>query len=351
MMKLFYPEEFFDASVRPSWTELLKSKDRFERGSKTADDLTMSAEITWVSNIDDADILVVPMDWSYYYERKNQQKVLDWANAHKGKMPVVSQSGGDHGITIPEGIWQFRSNIYASKNNRYQVAVPPFFPDPLTAIFQQTEFTARPYNEVPVIGFCGQSISTPSKRMKDILRVLFLNTLNALGLNYWDKHEVMSTSHLREKVLRIIERSELRPNFIRRVKYRAGANTPEQRNKTTLEYFENQRDSDYIICVRGGGNFSVRFYETLAMGRIPVFVNTDCKLPFATSMEWEKHVVWIEENELNEMPQKISAFHKKLGADGFKALQQHNRKLWQANLTLGSFYPQALKEILAERGV
>lgn len=351
MIKLFYPEEFFDVSTRSSWMELLKSKDRLERNGKTADDLALGTEISWVKNIDEADALIIPMDWGYYYERKMQWKVLDWANKLKDKLPVISQSSGDHGITIPSGIWQFRSNIYASNNNSFQIASPPFFPDPISTIFGQPGIKIRPYNEIPVIGFCGQSISTPTKRMKDVLRILFFNTLKSLRLNYFDKHKVMSTSHLREKTLRIVEQSELRANFIRRAKYRAGANTQEQRNKTTLEYFENQRDSDYIICVRGGGNFSVRFYETLAMGRIPVFINTDCKLPLATNVEWEKHVVWIEEDKLNDIPQKILAFHKKLGADGFKALQQHNRKLWEANLTLGSFYPQALKEILAERGV
>ena len=32
--------------------------------------------------------------------------------------------------------------------------------------------------------------------------------------------------------------------------------------------------SPYILCVRGAGNYSARFYEALALGRIPVLVNT-----------------------------------------------------------------------------
>jgi len=348
MIKIFYPEQFFDANVRGSWMELLRSKDRIARGSKTTDDLDLRNEIEWVNNINDADMLLIPMDWSYYYQKKMQQKVLAWAGEWKDKLPVISQSNGDHGITVTEGIWQFRSNIYASNNNRYQLAAPPFFPDPLAANFQQKEITVRSYKEVPVIGFCGQSISTPYKRIKDILRVSLLNVLHMVGATYWDTHKIMSTSHLREKVLRTIEKSSLQTNFIRRAKYRAGASTPEQREKTTLEYFKNQQDSDYIVCVRGGGNFSVRFYETLAMGRIPVFINTDCKLPLENNIEWEKHAVWIEENEIQDIPEKIIAFHEKLGEDGFRALQQHNRKLWEANMTLSSFYLQALNEILKQ---
>jgi len=348
MIKIFYPAQFFDANVRGSWMELLRSKDRSARGSKTADDLALQNGISWVDKPEDADMLLVPMDWAYYYKQKSQGKVLQWANGWKNKIPVISQSNGDHGITVADGIWQFRSNIYASKDNRYQFATPPFFPDPLVANFQQNEIAVRHYKEVPVIGFCGQSISTPYKRIKDILRVSFLNVLHLVGANYWDTHKIMSTSHLREKVLRTIEKSSLQTNFIRRAKYRAGASTPEQREKTTLEYFKNQQDSDYIVCVRGGGNFSVRFYETLAMGRIPVFINTDCKLPLENNIEWEKHAVWVEEEEIQDIAEKIMAFHEKLGEDGFRALQQHNRKLWEANMTLSSFYLQALNEIVKQ---
>jgi len=347
MIKIHYPEQFFDATDRGSWMELLRSKDRFLGGRGAAEDALLHEEIEWVDSPKESDMLVLPMDWLYYYQRKMQDKVLAWANEWKGKKSVISQSSGDHGITVTEGIWQFRPNIYASRSSKYQLAVPPFFPDPMATIFQQSEISVRPYNETPTVGFCGQSISTLSKRIKDILRVLYFNALSFLGLSYLDKHKVMSTSHLREKVLRTIEQSDLQTNFIRREKYRAGASTSEQRIKTTKEYFENQRDSDYIVCVRGGGNFSVRFYETLAMGRIPIFVNTDCKLPLADEIEWSKHAVWIEEDEMDNIPEAIMVFHKKLGEDGFKALQQHNRKLWEANMTIGSFYPQALKGILA----
>ena len=66
-----------------------------------------------------------------------------------------------------------------------------------------------------------------------------------------------------------------------------------------MEFYENMVSSDYIVCVRGGGNFSVRLYETLAMGRIPIFINTDCLLPLNKSIDWKKHVVWIEREDID----------------------------------------------------
>ena len=51
------------------------------------------------------------------------------------------------------------------------------------------------------------------------------------------------------------------------------------RKQYRFEYWNNMLSAPFTLCVRGNGNFSVRFYETLALGRIPVFYNSDCVLP------------------------------------------------------------------------
>jgi hypothetical protein len=93
-----------------------------------------------------------------------------------------------------------------------------------------------------------------------------------------------------------------------------------------------------VLCVRGAGNFSVRFYETLAMGRVPVFINTDCIVPLSSSIEWKKYVVWIEEDEMNTMETKIVEFHNSLSSEKLQKLQKANRTIWEESLTLGGFF-------------
>ena len=53
-----------------------------------------------------------------------------------------------------------------------------------------------------------------------------------------------------------------------------------------FEFIRNILSSDYTLCFRGSGNYSLRFYETLCLGRIPLFINTDCKLPFEDEINW-----------------------------------------------------------------
>ncbi len=90
--------------------------------------------------------------------------------------------------------------------------------------------------------------------------------------------------------------------------------------------------------MRGGGNFSVRFYETLAVGRIPVLLNTDCLLPLDKLINWQEHCVILDESEYRSLGNKIMKFHNDLSDEEFVELQKRNRKLWEDFLTRHSFF-------------
>ena len=127
-------------------------------------------------------------------------------------------------------------------------------------------------------------------------------------------------------------------NFIFRKKYFGGALTDQEKTAITRAFYDNLQASQYVLCFRGAGNFSVRLYETLAMGRIPVFINTDCLVPLVDKLEWRNHVIWIEYNERHKINDKIHEFHSKMNPQQFENLQIENRKLWEKNLTLGGFF-------------
>ena len=74
------------------------------------------------------------------------------------------------------------------------------------------------------------------------------------------------------------------------------------------------------------------------MGRIPVFVNTDCLLPLPKTIDWKKHVVWVEYDEIEELDKRILSFHKKLNTEKLNKLFNDNRKLWEDKLTLKKFF-------------
>ena len=51
------------------------------------------------------------------------------------------------------------------------------------------------------------------------------------------------------------------------------------------------KNSHFNICNRGCGNFSYRFYQTLACGRIPILLYTDMILPFEEEIKWDDIIV------------------------------------------------------------
>ena len=96
--------------------------------------------------------------------------------------------------------------------------------------------------------------------------------------------------------------------------------------------------SPYTFCMRGMGNFSVRFYETLAMGRIPVLIDTDCKLPFSEKINWNNHCLIIDKNDVTNISSCLLHFHQSFETERFKQIQESNRLLWETYFTKYNFF-------------
>jgi len=91
--------------------------------------------------------------------------------------------------------------------------------------------------------------------------------------------------------------------------------------------------SDYVLCVRGSGNFSYRLYETLSCGRIPVFVDTDCVLPLEDEIDWRALCVWVDAGRVDTIADSVRSFHERLSPEAFVELQRRARATWQELLS------------------
>jgi hypothetical protein len=90
----------------------------------------------------------------------------------------------------------------------------------------------------------------------------------------------------------LIEKINKHPNikgsFILRQQFWGG--NPHEKNIVN-EFNNNIKNSHFVICSRGNGNFSMRFYQTLAFGRIPLLLNTDMKLPFDKYIDYNDLII------------------------------------------------------------
>lgn len=86
----------------------------------------------------------------------------------------------------------------------------------------------------------------------------------------------------------------LNTNFIWRLMFQGGDVDPET---SKIEFKENMQSNAFNVCMRGAGNFSIRFYETLSCGRVPVLVDTDCVFPFDDVLDYSEFCIIAENNE------------------------------------------------------
>jgi len=87
----------------------------------------------------------------------------------------------------------------------------------------------------------------------------------------------------------------------------------------------------YQLCCRGGGNFSHRFYETLASGRIPVVVDTDIPLP-DIGEDWNDYIVMAD--NVDVLASKLVEWHN---SHDVVDMQVRCRRLWEERLTFKGF--------------
>ena len=278
-----------------------------------------------VESILESDVVIVPVEICYFYRTKKQQWLFDFideVNTFKKKVWVYT--AGDFGITLKKEVYTFRLGGFESKFDEKTFILPAFIIDPYIEL--KKEFIPIKKCEYPKIGFVGHANGSFIKWSKEFLIYVYHNFKRAAKKDFSDYQSFYPSSVGRFNLLMAITKNDLIvSDFILRDKYRAGVSSELERKQTAKTFFENIFDSPYTFCLRGAGNFSVRLYETLAIGRIPVIVYTDFRLPLNHKIIWEKHCVIVSENNLVE---KLINFHKNITEDEFVQMQIDNRNLW-----------------------
>jgi len=242
-----------------------------------------------------------------------------------GSIPAL-----DRRITI------YKTSLQARTRLPHERAMPAPCDDLLAGVGGR--LVERQWSKRPSVGFCG-FVGSPLRRF---------------GFHALRQHQKSEALTLRARTLACLDRSSaIQTRFIRRSAFWGGSmgrfHVDERRQKKVREEFiQNLLQTDYAVCVRGKGNFSFRLYETLAAGRIPIFVNSDCVLPFEDRIDWKRHVVWLEQDDLERIVETLLAYHQKLGPEGFAALQRANRRLWEEWLSPQGFFPKALGFLTSE---
>jgi hypothetical protein len=292
-----------------------------------------------LSSIEETDLVVLPGNWEPYLDKGQEAIAVEFIEmSRQARKPSISFFGGDCShIKLPaETDLIFRHSLYRSLQSVNSFSYPATSEDFIKK-YLNDQLSIRTKRAKPTVGFCGfaekQNFKTYAK--------YFLYQ----GYRFFWKERARippySIGHvLRQQALaRLAKSSLIETNFIQRKRSvffnQLDSNS---QKKLRMEYVQNMINSDYIFCCRGSGNYSFRFYETLCCGRIPVFLDTDCVLPFDFEIDWKNYCVWVNESELSMIAEKVAEFHASLAPKEFIDLQYECRKIWKERIAPEGFF-------------
>ena len=194
----------------------------------------------------------------------------------------------------------------------------------------------REKNDMPSIGFVGMADYPIIKLVLLIFKQYLKNFQYIFQNNIFESGPIIPYFIHRNSSLNKIKNTRgIKSNFILRKTFAEGIRTID--SSARLTFINNIINNDYTFCMRGGGNYSLRLYETLCLGRIPLFINTNCVLPFEEKIDWKEICLWIDEDNLDRIGEIIIDFHSSITNNNFKERQVYAREVWEQYLSKEGF--------------
>jgi hypothetical protein len=221
-----------------------------------------------LTNIEECEFVGIPFKFNPNDARI--YNICELAKKYGKKVITFYNDDDERQYNLPDNLILFRTSIGRSNITPAEKIFPALITD--DCIFTE--------NCKDSIGFCGVYNNNRKEMLENIEKVYPVNKL-------------------------------IRSNF-------GAAELP--RFKGKRDFIENMTKNKYMFCMRGNGNFSYRFYETLCFGRVPILINTDTILPLENIIDWEKHIILLNPEEISDLPTIINTRKFDLKA---------NRELWE----------------------
>ena len=330
----------------PFWGKTSEDPEDFRSG-RFDDYLENGQSFLEMTSLEKADIAIFPAYWHLIQKDDValNRGIQFLEMAKQAGKPAAIFATGDWKQDVPvDNTLAFFTSSFQSRRKPNEFAMPEWNVD-----FIKTEFDGqipvRQKQVKPTVGFCGYAppLGLPFgvKKLKALLRMGSDLTGFSSRISYRSGHttRVRALNALTKSLL-ITTNFILRDQFAFTSKRLQGVplDRKEHARQLRSEFCQNLVNSDYVLFASGYENYSIRFYEALSCGRIPILIDTDCVLPYDFAIDWDHYCVRIKEHELSSIAQKVADFHDRLSAQEFVDLQHECRKLYQQWLSPEGFF-------------
>tara|TARA_Y100001934_G_C12304001_1_gene751443 strand:- start:281 stop:1411 length:1131 start_codon:yes stop_codon:yes gene_type:complete len=221
------------------------------------------SEFEFVNSVINSDFIFIPVDIGKFYGSKIKhlyKEILNSRNYHKHKLKYIFYSSLDNSWNFPfGGIW-LRESVKSNVNSDQSICVP--YP---TYRQGYAEHDISKYS----INFVGSLVTHPVR--KKIAEYYYsLDNSNIIMIPRFEYHGHIAGDQ----------------------------NKVKKRNNEMIKMIKNTL---ITLCPRGAGMNSMRFYESLSFGRIPLLISDGCVLPFENRINYSDIIYRLNENEINEI--------------------------------------------------
>lgn len=268
------------------------------------------------------------------------------AQKHNKPLIIDATSDSDVFLNIPNA-HILRCGLYKSLKQSFETE-SPFWSNYRTKTALDALFIS-PKGKKPAVGFCGTTSSIgklsnlgklliPTSIAKSVLAQGKLARKTDIRLR-----EGMSLK-LREIAIAFLSGDRRLDSYFEVTNNYRSYYCKDTQNRILLEnlFIKNTSKCDYILCVRGTGNYSGRFYMALNAGRIPVVIDTDVVIPY----EERLHLVKVPINSLDRIGDIILEHFEKTTESELKEMKIQNREVFNQFLTPEKFFPNFIQNII-----
>lgn len=296
-------------------------------------------------DIDRADLVLLP----YVHEVVLQRfpELLDECARvaqTAGKKLLVDGTGDIEYKISPEHI-VLRYGGYRFDKKKNEIHIPLYAED-LLEVYCGGVLRLRTKGDTPVVGFSGwgelswrQVARALVREWPDRLRGLFDSRYRARRKGVFFRRQALRT---------LAQSSLVKTNFLVRSSYSAHRDTAVgDMDVLRREHVETFLQSDYALDVRGDANASIRLFEALSLGRIPVIVDTERNFPFRDKLEYASFALMVDFRDSKRLPEIVAEFHAKLSPERFAQMQQAARNAYVSYFRVDVLTPHLVAEIRA----
>lgn len=346
VLKLFVPERFPGFPLLPITSALYGEADQGNTlFTRRLPDGYRYEGFVFVPSAEEADAILAPHPISVVNEQTKPyiDQMRSYARETGKKLILFIGSDLSHDIHV-DGVLALKGSQYGYLSTDSEFTVVPFAED----LSQEYPLMWRTKGEKATISFCGWAgFAGPSSYIKYIVRLLQVELVAFLsGREYLNVRK--KGLYWRRRAMRALSAdNRIQTSFIVRKTFSASAKTisidPETARR---EYVTNIAESDFVLTPKGDGNFSVRFYEALSLGRIPVLVDTDMCLPLEHIVPYESFVIRVPYTEIDRIADIVADTYQKLSDEEFIAMQKAARHAYETWLRYDRFYKFLFSEVL-----